>query len=305
MSNFSHSRALEFITANRNPDGGWGYRPGGKSLVEPTAFCLLSLNAGNDRTATAAGLDFLKTCQQDSGAVGIGPAETEGSWMAYAALLAFHALGAAAEGRRLTDWILGFKDASERFSPEEISSIAALFHYDASIRGWSWTPGMTAWVEPTALFIIALVRAGTPPTQDRVRSGVSLIINRKVRTGGWNFGNPYSKSYDLKASLMSTAIALAALGAAGYPEERAPVGEGFVFLDRALAGDVSTASLAWSLLALRAFPSMAVQVPEVAARLAGLQVDMGGFRDNLFETALATLVLEHPNALLPGQARRL
>jgi len=304
MSRYSSPQALDFIKAHRNPDGGWGYRPGGRSLVEPTAFCLLALHSGGDGTATGPGLEFLKTCLGESGAVGIDPSEREGSWMAYGALLAFHALGAAAEERRLTDWILNFEDASGRFSPEEVSSIAALFHYDASIRGWSWTPGTTAWVEPTALFLIALIRAGTAPTQDRVRSGVSLILNRKVRTGGWNFGNPFSKSYELEASLMSTALALAALGAAGYPGDRPAVKEGFAFLGRALAGDVSIASLAWSLIALRAFPSMGSSVPEVTARLEGLQTGNGSFRDNLFETALTMLAVEHPGALLPRQERR-
>lgn len=303
MSRYSALQALDFIKARRNPDGGWGYRPGGRSLVEPTALCLLALHSGGEGTAAAPGLDFLKTCVAETGSVGIAPTEREGSWMAYGALLAFHELGAAAEERRLTDWVLNFEDASGRFSPEELSSIAALFHYDASIRGWSWTPGMTAWVEPTALFVIALVRTGTPSTQERIRSGVSLILDRKVRSGGWNFGNPFSKSFELEATLMSTALALAALGAAGYPGDRPAVGQGFAFLGRALAGDVSTASLAWSLFALRAFPAGASIVPETAARLSGLQAENGGFRDNLFETALATLALEHPDALLPRRER--
>ena len=77
--------------------------------------------------------------------------------MAYAALLAFHALGAANEERRLKDWILGFADASGHFTPDDVTAISTVYRYDASIPGWPWTPGTTGWVEPTALFIIALV----------------------------------------------------------------------------------------------------------------------------------------------------
>ena len=295
------SQAADFIKARQNPDGGWGYGPGRMSLVEPTGLGVLVLHSRGDIAGAGRGLAFLKSCQKPSGAVGINPRAAEGSWMAYAALLSFHALGASEEARRLKDWILGFEDASSRFTKEELSAIATRFRYDASIPGWPWTPRTTAWVEPTALFIIALRRAGVPPAEKRIKSGIDLILDRRVPSGGWNFGNPYSKSYELEASAMSTALALAALGAAGVPEGRSAVGAGIRFLEKSLAGDLSTATLAWTLLALRSFPSTATRATEAAGRLAGLQADNGSFRDNLFETALATLVLEEPGVLLTRQ----
>ena len=112
MLNLFLPRALDFIKANQNPDGGWGYRPDRNSLVEPTGLCLLALKAGGDKAAMAKGLDFLRACLKGSGAVGIDPRDPEGSWMAYAALLAFHDLGAGSEESRLRDWILSFEDAS-------------------------------------------------------------------------------------------------------------------------------------------------------------------------------------------------
>ena len=224
--------------------------------------------------------------------------------MAYAALLAFHALGAGPEEQRLKDWILGFEDASGRFSKEEIAIVAERYRYDASIPGWSWIPRTTAWVEPTALFILALRRAGVPATEKRIRSGVELILDRRVRSGGWNFGNPYSKSYELEASTMSTALALAALGAAGLPESRSAVGAGLRFLKNMLGRDVSTASLAWALLALKSFPAGASSVAGVADRLSRLQANDGGFRGNPFETSLAYLVLSDcPRPRLPSGSR--
>jgi len=294
----SLSLAIDFLRAHQNPDGGWGYEPGRMSLVEPSAVSLLAIHSSGDMTGSSRGLDFLRSCQKSSGAVGLGPKDADGSWMAYAALLAFHALGAADEERRLKDWVLGFTDASGHFTPDDIKAISAVYRYDASIRGWPWTSNTTGWVEPTALFVIALVRVGTPPTQNRVRSGVSLILDRKVPSGGWNFGNPFSKSHELEATVMSTALALTALGAAGVPESRPAIGEGIRYLNRSLAGEVSTASLAWALLALRSYPAGASQVPGVAARLAGLQAGDGSFRRNLFETALAALVLGDAGALL-------
>ncbi len=305
MLSLSLPRALGFIKANRNSDGGWSYRPGGGSLVEPSGLCTLALYAGGDKTATGSGLAFLKACQKESGAVGINPQDPEGSWMAYAALLAFHAFGAASEERRLRDWILSFEDAAGLFSPTDIKAIATAYRFDASIRGWPWTANTSGWVEPTALFIIALSRAGVPATEKRIKSGVDLILDRKVPSGGWNFGNPYSKSYELDASVMSTALALAALGAAGVPESHPAVGDGIRYLTRSLAGDVSTASLAWVLLALKSYPAGASQAPIVASRLASLQAADGSFRRNIFETALAYLVLSETAIFVrtPGKGR--
>jgi hypothetical protein len=305
MPNLSLTRALDFVKANQNPDGGWGYRPGGQSLVEPTGLCLLALKEGEDKAAMAKGLDFLKACLKESGAVGVNPRDPEGSWMAYAALLAFHDLGAAAEELRLRDWILSFEDASNRFTPADIKAIATAYRFDASIRGWPWTLNTTGWVEPTALFIIALSRAGVSATEKRIKSGVDLILDRRIPSGGWNFGNPYSKSYELAASVMSTALALTALGAAGVTESNPAVGAGIRYLTRSLTDDVSTASLAWALLALNFYPAGAALAPKVSPRLAGLQAADGSFRRNIFETALAFLVLSDAAILIriPGKGR--
>jgi hypothetical protein len=283
--------AIDFLKSRQHPDGGWSYGAGRMSFVEPTGLATVALHAGGAAAGAARGLAFLRSCQKPSGAVGIGPGDADGGWMAYAALLAFHGLGAAPEERRLKEWILAFEDASGRFSPQEVKAVAERYRYDAGIQGWPWTPRTTAWVEPTALFIIALRQAGVSAQEKRIRSGTDLILDRRVPSGGWNFGNPYSKAYELEASTMSTALALAALGAAGIPKNNAAVAAGLRFLKTALAGDVSTASLAWSLLALKSYAFSEPLTAGTADRLARLQAADGGFRDNPFETALAWLVL--------------
>lgn len=296
---FRPDLAIGFIKAHQNPDGGWGYEPGRASVVEPAAFCALALHALGEGREAERGLAYLRSCQKGTGAVGAGPRDPDGNWMAYAALLAFHALGAGPERRKLADWILGFEDASGAFTKEQVASIKARFRYDVSIRGWPWTPGTTAWVEPTALFILALIHAGVPAAARRIRSGIDLILDRAVPSGGWNFGNPYSSSFELEASVMSTALALGALGAAGIPENRPEVRAGLRYLTQGLDRDVSTASLAWILLAMKGFPSGAVLLPGLTARLARLQRSDGAFRGNLFETALASLVLSEARILQP------
>ena len=299
MPEFQPGQAIGFIKAHQNPDGGWGYEPRRASLVEPTAYCILALHAREESLLAERGLAYLKSCQKGSGAVGIGPHDPDGNWMAYAALLAFHALGAGPEERRLRDWILGFEDAADSFSKEQVATIKARFRYDVSIRGWPWTPRTTAWVEPTALFLLALLHAGVSSAAKRIRSGVDLILDRAVPSGGWNFGNPFSSSYELEASVMSTALALTALGAAGVPESRPEVRAGIRYLSQALSGDISTASLAWVLLAMKSYPTGEPFLTGLTARVARLQRSDGGFRGNLFESALAFLVLTGAPILSP------
>jgi hypothetical protein len=292
------SATLDFIKAGQNPDGGWGYRPGGTSFVEPSAFCAMALLAGAEREAAGRGLAFLKGCPSASGAIGVSPGDRAGSWMAYSALLAYHTFGARSEEARLVDWILKFEDASRRFTPADLKTIAKTYRYDASIPGWPWTPDTTSWVEPTALFIIALARAGVAPTHARVAAGTRLLIDREVPSGGWNFGNPFSKSHELAATLLSSSIALTALASVSYPEDRPAVGSGLRFLERCLTGEASTVSLSWALIALRSWRSGNRLVPEVAARLDGLRNRDGSFRRNPFESALAYLALTDASPII-------
>jgi hypothetical protein len=293
------TQAAVFLKRHQNPDGGWGYGPGRKSLVEPTGFAVIALRDGGEAAAAGRGLAFLRTCLKPSGAVGLDARDPEGNWMAYAALLAFHAAGAADEERRVRAWALAFEDASGRFSKTDLAEIASRFRYDASIPGWAWTPKTTAWIEPTSLFILALRRAGVPAAQERIRRGVELILDRKTPSGGWNFGNPFSKGYELEAAPMSTALALAALGAAGLSGRRPEIVAGFRSLDGRISAETSTATLAWALLAARFYPSLARRAAETAALLSARQTEDGGFRDNVFETALASLVLGDSGALEP------
>lgn len=302
MLNHSLSRAIDFIKANQNPDGGWGYYPQRESLTEPTAFCLLSLYSSGENRHVSSGLSFLKSCQSDSGAVGIDKCDQEGNWMAYAALLAFHMFEAEAEKNRLIDWALDFQDASSRLSKEYIKAIRRKLRFDPSIRGWPWTTRTTAWVEPTSLFIIALTRSGIPKDHDRIRSGVKLLLDRKIKNGGWNFGNPYDNARYLEPGALPTSLAVLALHLAGHPGSGSAVRQGLQILSRSLENDMSVASLIWALLALKALTPDSLDAGRAAARLMDRQASDGSFRGNLFETSLAYLALGDSSPILgnPG-----
>lgn len=92
----------------QNEDGGWGYRPENDSYTEPTGVCLLALKTAGREKCLEKGLEFLKKCQLDSGGTGINREDDAGNWMAYSALLAFHALEASQEKKTNPELDIGF-----------------------------------------------------------------------------------------------------------------------------------------------------------------------------------------------------
>ena len=230
MMNERLSRAADYIKAHQNSDGGWGYEPGRTSLVEPTGSPSPSTPAAS--AAVAGRLRVSQKMPKSLGSHRHQPRGRRRELDGLRALLAFHGLGASDEegssgngswpSRTPRAVSPGRHRGDLRASATTLRSRAGRGH-----------PGRPAWVEPTALFILALVRSGVPPAAKRIRSGIELILDRKVPSGGWNFGNPYSQTFELEATAMSTALALAALGAAGFPESRPAVGGGIRISARA------------------------------------------------------------------------
>lgn len=294
------TQTLDFLRASQNADGGWGYRPGGTSWVEPTAFASLALGAAGPDPQALRGLEFLKRCRQPDGAIGLGLGSRDGCWAAYAALLAFHGLGARPEEEKAKDWILKFVDSSSGLPPETLRAIQQEYRIDPSIPGWPWIRGTSNWVESTSLFMIALAASDVPVLHVRVQAGIDLLLDRALPSGGWNFGNPFIESHEMDPSLLSTSLALAALGAYGLTEGTPAVSKGIRAIVRLLAGDAGTMALAWSITASRLFPSASAHAPAAASRLASRRLPNGSYRDNPFETALAHLAAEKPEMLLRG-----
>ena len=284
-------RAITFLEKNQNEDGGWGYWPGHKSYTEPTGLCLLALSCAGSSKGLKGGLDYLKRCQLDSGALGIDEHDKEGSWMSYAALLAFHALGAFEEEKCLKNWILGFYDGYNNTAPDIVESMYREFRYDMTIDGWPWFGTTNSWVEPTALLISALTYAGIDPEHTRISSGLRMLIDRTNKTGGWNYGNPFVKGTYLDAYPLPTSIALLAMGVAGYTEASPVVTRGINFLEQCRREEMSIAALAWTLLAFNNFSTTKEKADSVSIILNKRQMADGSFRSNLFETALSSLAL--------------
>ncbi|MBN1861512.1 MAG: hypothetical protein JW840_08645 [Candidatus Thermoplasmatota archaeon] len=283
--------AITFIEMNQNEDGGWGYWVGHDSYTEPTGLCLLALRyAGRDH-GIGKGLNYLERCQLVSNGIGINTDDREGSWMSYAALLAFHAFGASKEEICLREWILNFYDGYNNTPPDVVESMYQEFRYDMSIDGWPWFAHTNSWIEPTSFFVIALTYSGVETTNQRIRSGLQLLMDRTNKSGGWNYGNPFVKHTYLDAYPLPTSIALLAMGVAGYTEEEPVLERAIAFLDQFTGEEMSIASLAWTLLAFNHYQTTKEKAETIAIVLKKRQLPDGSFRGNLFETALSFLAL--------------
>ena len=243
----------QFLSANRNADGGWAYHPGKASRLEPTCWALLALNLTGE-----AGV--LEEWPSSDGLL----LERRGGSANYAyhavALLAMRALGARHTAGRAM-----LVDALQRVRGEALPQ-STINRQDNALQGWSWIAGTFSWVEPTAWCLLALKlwrQAGTSVDADRIHVGERLLIDRCSRTGGWNYGNSNMLGQELKSFVPTTAAGLLAMqDRAELPEIQRSV----EFLERHGTDERAGVSLALALLALRAF-----RRPDGAVRDALLQ----------------------------------
>ena len=200
-----HSAGAEvrrWMLGQRNRDGGWGYRPGRPSRLEPTCWALLA-TATPDRQVLEGWprRDGLPV-EGPSGAVNI----------AFAGLAAFTGFSGRAETHGFAEGVvraLGAVRGVRLASSEEVRQ-------DNSLQGWPWMTDTFTWVEPTAWCLLALKRwrrlgGRASWLAARVDAGEAVLADRAIPTGGWNYGNPVVNGKVLSAFAPTTVVALLAL----------------------------------------------------------------------------------------------
>lgn len=213
MTEWAYEAQRELVRLFR-PRAGWPYRDSGEPAVEPTALAALALlAAGNNRAPALAreSARWLARIQRPDGAVGPNESLSAPAWPTSYALLLWRATaGEAASADRAANWLL--KARGETFVKPDASPLG----HDTTIPGWPWVDGTHSWLEPTALAILALRRAGRGD-HERVRRGLELIRDRAIPEGGWNFGNNVVFGASLRPKPGPTALALLALAGEDRP----------------------------------------------------------------------------------------
>ena len=154
-------------------------------------LCLALIASGDGQTSTLdietsqQAARWLTAIQQSDGSLPVSEGHHSPGWATPYALLLWSALPGyqEAESRARTS-LLGRKGEVDRTEKKSEKVIG----HDPSLVGWPWVDGTHSWLEPTALAILALCRAGLAD-HPRARAGVELILDRALESGGWNYGN--------------------------------------------------------------------------------------------------------------------
>jgi hypothetical protein len=125
-------------------------------------------------------------------------------------------------------------------------------------------------VIPTAFSIIAIkqftVCNRDDVSDERIRVGIEMLLDRACVGGGWNSGNSVVYGVPLRSHVETTAIALLAL----QGQERSPVVRaGLAWLRDSDASTESAESLAWRILSLFVYREPVEQLKRVLAMRVG------------------------------------
>lgn len=222
---------ISLLLETQNADGGWGFRPGVRSAIEPTSWALMALlpRAFRDPVGAAAkrGGSWLQQVQLSDGSWPAFDGQPKGCWVTAPACLALHALGGPRHPvSRALQWLCNTWPAEGGVwwrIRRHFSKRASVIIQDSSLRGWSWTPGTASWVEPTSYSLITL--RGIPledlpsGASERLQLGERMLYDRMCPGGGWNSGNPLVYGVPGEPRVGPTVWALLALQNHHYRKE--------------------------------------------------------------------------------------
>ena len=216
-----HSRALSFLLASQNADGGWGYRGGG-SWTEASAYALLALGADSPAAEShQRGVRWLAGLQRPDGGWPPRASVVRSTWVTALAVLVLADSLSAPSLERAILWLLG-----------QIGRESGFFHRlrlrmlgveaGAGFDGWPWFPETAAWVTPTAVTILALERArrraASAELERRLASARNFLWSRACQEGGWNHGSSRALGYEAGSYPETTGLALLALHGTNAPK---------------------------------------------------------------------------------------
>jgi Squalene-hopene cyclase C-terminal domain len=260
--NFCEEICVPYLRAAQNADGGWGFRSGLQSRVEPTAWAVIafahSASMDADRDAIARGLRYLADSQLADGSWPAAPGQTEGVWVTSLACWAFLAANENREGlKRGLNWLVAERPGDSGTWWRWLRRLRAdkkVSDQNEAYWGWSWTHGTASWVEPTAYALLVLRAAPAdllpPEANGRMKLAEEMLFDRMCPGGGWNCGNPMVYGVAGEPQVGSTTWPLLALR---EHAERSEIRQSLAWLEKIWNGMQSPASLALAQIALNAF----------------------------------------------------
>lgn len=192
------------LTSFSLPDGGVPYYHGGGPSSEPTLLALLALFAlGSPAGQAKPLLAWISSLQNPDGSLGLDPIHRDqGLWLTAVSAITFHYCGPKDARDRALGFIASFRSVTMANDPN--------VRQDNTIVGWPWVRDTFGWVEPTAWSVIALNVCGRGD-DPRAVEGRRFLVDRRIPSGGWNYGNPGINDRELLPFWDTTGLALIAL----------------------------------------------------------------------------------------------
>lgn len=268
-----NARALSFRTVRldllrqaQNADGGWGYKAGGQSWLEPTCLAMLALTGADAAPALEKGWKLLQQWQLPDGGYRPAAMVAEPCWATSlcVTLQCVHKVFDSGFDKGVA-WLLGSRGIEGSPLERALHLVGRMVvEYNPNLKGWPWSPESTSWVEPTAHALVALkkvrqVRAAQTGLAERIEEGERMLADRRCRDGGWNYGNRRVLRTDLPSYPETTALALLGLqGATVLPLDRS-----LTTASRQWQHTVSRMGKAWLAIAMRPH-GRTLELPELA-----------------------------------------
>jgi hypothetical protein len=225
-----------------------GYAADGEPACEPTALVGLALAECGRIDAARLAAKWLAERQSRDGSVGVTESRSSPNWPTAWAMMLWHSVVKSEAGREFDgnlrpaiDWALAERGKT---APNN-----AQVGHDSMLVGWSWAANTHSWLEPTAMFVIALKLVGESH-HPRTREGVRLLVDRQLPRGGCNYGNTIVLGQPLLAHVQPTGLAMIAL--AGETNDDSRTERSLAYLQGELSANSATASLCYGILGLAA-----------------------------------------------------
>ncbi len=215
--------SLDFLRSTQNADGGWGFFPGKQSWLEPTAYALMALHTDSSSARNfERGWNLMRSWQLPGGGWQPCAAVRQPQWTT-ALCVTLHCLRGVHDDalRRGVAWLLDTSGIENRLQYRLAHLVSpSVVELDPSFKAWPWLPGCSSWIEPTAHALVALKKAAKALPEarvaDRIGMGEKMLLDRRCKDGGWNYGNRKILGTDLPSYPETTALAL--LGLSGNRE---------------------------------------------------------------------------------------
>jgi len=239
------SRITAQLRGRALPGGGFQNREGGDFRPDATAWAVVALRAlGAEVELQEAARQRLAAWQLADGRVSLSPDHPESFWPTPLAILAWQGSPAylTAQGRAAAFLLAttGLHWLKKTDSP---------FGHNTGLSGWPWTDQTHSWVEPTVLAVIGLEVAGYG-NHPRLAEARSMLLDRQMPEGGWNYGNTTVFGQLLHPMPETTGLALNALS---QKVPRALVQKSLAYLENSITTAKTPRTLSWGLLGLGAW----------------------------------------------------